>query len=65
MVMWVRKKGKRIVTESGINMYTLLYLKWIKKQGPIVYYKELCSILCNNQMGKDFVKKNGYTYTYN
>ena len=28
-----------------------------KQQGPIVYYKELCSILCNNQMGKEFLKE--------
>ena len=31
MVMWVGKEGKSIVREFGINMYTLLYLKWINK----------------------------------
>ena len=29
--------------EFGINRYTLLYMKWIKKQGSIAQHRELYS----------------------
>jgi len=29
MIMRVGKEGKGTVTEFGINVYTLLYLKWV------------------------------------
>ena len=32
MIMRVRKEGKGTVTEFGINMYTLLYLKWVNNK---------------------------------
>ena len=32
MIMQAGKEGKRIVTEFGINMYTLLYLKWVNNK---------------------------------
>ena len=31
MKLWLPREG--IVRELGINMYTLLYLKWITNQG--------------------------------
>ena len=34
--------------EFGMDIYTLLYLKWIKI-GPTVQHMELCSMLCGSQ----------------
>ena len=47
--------GEGIVKEFGIdmvhfNMYAVF--KMDDQQGPTVYHRELCSILCNNLNGK-------------
>ena len=39
--------GGRIVKEFGMDMYTLLYLKWI-----IQWNMELCSVLCGSLDGR-------------
>ena len=44
--------GEGIVRKFGIGMYTLLYLKWITNQGPIVEHRELCSKLCGSLDGR-------------
>ena len=36
--------GEGIVNEFGTDMSTLLYLKWITKQGPTVQHRKLCSV---------------------
>ena len=36
------------IREFGMDMCTLLYLKWNKQQGPAVEYMELCSMLCGS-----------------
>ena len=59
-------KGKRIVREFGIYMYTLLYLKWITSK--VLLYNtgnSLCLMLCNNLNGEKNLKKNKYMYMYN
>ena len=37
-------------------MYTLLYLKWTTNK-DLLYSTGNCSILCNNLMGKEFLKE--------
>ena len=36
MVTWGKEIGEGIVREFGINMYTLLYLKWTTNKDPTV-----------------------------
>ena len=53
------RMGEGIVREFGINMYTLLYLKWITDK--VLLYRELCMW----QPGwEGSLKENGYMYTY-
>ena len=40
--------GEGIDWEFGIDMYILLYLKYITNKGLLYSTGELCSILCNN-----------------
>ena len=41
--------GEGIVREFGMNMYTLLYLKWITtKVRPFVQHRELCPMSCGS-----------------
>ena len=37
-----------IVKESGIDMYTLLHLKWITNKGLLYITRELCSVSCGS-----------------
>ena len=46
-----------IVREFGVDMYTLLFFKMDNQQGPTVWHREHCSILCNNLTGEN-LKKN-------
>ena len=46
-----------IVREFGVDMYTLLFFKMDNQQGPTVWQREHCSILCNNLTGEN-LKKN-------
>ena len=39
--------GGGINQEFGNNVYILLYIKWIKKQGPTVQHRELYSVSCD------------------
>ena len=53
------KDGEGIVREFGINMYILLYLKWITDK--VLLYRELCMW----QPGwEGSLKENGYMYMY-
>ena len=38
--------------EFGIDVYTLLF-KMDNQQGPTVWYRELCSMLCGSLDGKE------------
>ena len=40
--------GEGIVREFGIDMYTLLYLKWITNKDLLFSSRELCSMSCGN-----------------
>ena len=40
------------VSGFGIDMYTLLYLKWSSKKVPIAQQRELCLMLCGNLNGR-------------
>ena len=44
--------GEEIVRKFRIDIYTLLYLKWITRQDPTVDHRELCSLLCGSLDGK-------------
>ena len=44
--------GKGTVREFGINMYTLLYLKWITNRVLLVQHRELSSMLHGNLDGR-------------
>ena len=59
---WRESWGKRMVRELGMDMYTLLYLKWKTNKDL------LCSIGNSTQcygaaMGGEF-RENGYIYVY-
>ena len=47
---WVEGSGEGIVREFGMDMYTLLRLKWITNMW--VQHMELCSMLCGNLDGR-------------
>ena len=53
MNLWVlgSRMGEGIVRESGMDMYTLLYLKW-GTDGPTVKHRELCSMLWGSLDGR-------------
>ena len=45
--------GEGIVTEFWMDMYTLLYLKWItNKEGPTALQRELCSMSRGSLAGR-------------
>ena len=53
--------GEGIYWEFGIDMYIVLYLKYITNKGLLYSTGELCSILCNNLN----VKRIWNRYIYN
>ena len=54
--MW----GEGIVRELGIDMYTLLCLKWITNKDLLTaYHRELCSMLGGSLDGKGIWGENG------
>ena len=59
MVTGVREEGWGVNWETGINLYTLLYIKLIR---TYIQHRELYSILSNDLYGKRFQKK-GYMYS--
>ena len=65
MVVRGKKKGEEIVKEFGINMHTLLYLKWVTNKN-LLYNTgnsvQLCDSL-NRGWGRD-LEENEYTYMY-
>ena len=52
--LWLPKRevGGGINYEFGINKYTLLYIKLIKKNKDLLYSMRLYSISCNNLQKK-------------
>ena len=47
--------GEGVVREFGMDMYTLLYLKWITNKVLLysrVQHRELCSMLCGCWVGR-------------
>ena len=51
MNLWLQGGGEGIVRELEIDLYTLVYLKWITNKN-LLYRQGLCWILCNNQHRK-------------
>ena len=43
---------EEIVREFGIDMYTLLYFKWITKKDLLEWHMKLCSMLIENLDGR-------------
>ena len=51
---FVKRRG-RIVREFGIDIYILLYLKWITNKVLLyVKHRELCSVLYGSLDGREF-----------
>ena len=48
--------GEGIVREFGMDMDTLLYLKWITNK-DLLYHMELCSMLCGNLDGRGICRE--------
>ena len=49
MVARGEQRGKWVVGEFGMDMYTLLYLKWITNKDLLL---EFCSMLCGSLDGR-------------
>ena len=47
-----KEKKEGIVKENRINMYTLLYFKWIIKKVLLYRRRELHSVLCGSLDGR-------------
>ena len=46
--LWWEEWKERIVREFGMDMYTLLYLKWITNKDLLSQHMELYSMLCGS-----------------
>ena len=57
------ESGERIVREFGIDMYTLLYLKWITNKDQLDSTGNSAEHYVTTQIGKEF--ETGYMYMYN
>ena len=63
MVVRGKKKGEEIVREFGINMHTLLYLKWVTNKN-LLYNTGNSAQLCDSLdggCGRD-LEENEYMY---
>ena len=63
MVVRGKKKGEEIVREFGINMHTLLYLKWVTNKN-LLYNTGNSAQLCDSldgEWGRD-LEENEYMY---
>ena len=52
---WEKGRGKRIIREFGMGMYTLLYLKWISSKDvlcPMRIHNVLCPMLPGSLAGR-------------
>ena len=64
--LMVARRGRmrgRDSWEFGMDIYTLLYLKWIKI-GPTVQHMELCSMLCGSLDGRGVWQRMDTFYIY-
>ena len=52
MVTRGKDEGEGIVTEFGMDVYTLLYLKWITNKDLLCSTWNPCSMLCGSLDGK-------------
>ena len=41
-----------IISEFGMDRYTLLYFKWITNKDLLLNYREFCSMLCGSLDGR-------------
>ena len=65
MVVRGKKKGEETVREFGINMHTLLYLKWVTNKN-LLYSTGNSAQLCNSLdgvWGRD-LEESEYKYMY-
>ena len=53
-IMVGRSRGEGIVREFGMNMYTLLYLKWITNKDPLYSTWNSAQCYVTAWMGKEF-----------
>ena len=58
-----RGRGREIVRELGMDMYTLLYLKWRTNKGLLYSTRNSAQCYIATKMGKSFEK--GYLHTFN
>ena len=54
MGFWREGEGKGTVREFGMNMYTLLYLKWITNKDPLYSMWNSAQCYVTAWMGKEF-----------
>ena len=57
-------RGEGIVRRFGIDMYTLLYLKWVINKDLLYSTETLLNIMQQPKGGKN-LKKSRYRYMYN
>ena len=60
---WGEHWGKRMVRELGMDIYTLLYLKWITNKDPLYSTGNSAQCYVAARMGAEF-EENGYMYMY-
>lgn len=53
-----RRMGQKIVREFGINIYTLLYLKWITKRSCCIIQGTLVNVMWQPEMGGGVLGEN-------
>ena len=63
MVARGKGQGEEIVREVGINMYTLLYLKWIISKVLLYSIGNSAQCYMGAWMGEEF-GSDGYVYMY-
>ena len=56
-------RGEGIVREFGMDMDTLLYLKWITSK-DLLYSTGNCSMSCSSLDRRGIWGENGYMYMY-
>ena len=63
-IMVGRSRGEGIVREFGMNMYTLLYLKWITNKDPLYSTWNSAQCYVTACMGKEFGEEWIHVYVW-
>ena len=64
MVARGKGRGEGIVREFGMNMYTLLYLKWITNKDPLYSTWNSAQCYAADWMGKEFGGERIHVYVW-